>query len=371
MTCGYGHVMQIGSFQSARGELSSPSSPGDRAPVQVGQPSEGALIIIDNYESSDSHGYHVEGAAASLGDLGRAVRRNMRQIIDNRSSMPHVRATSSLQRALSYAPLQAEEAREELREFVRQAAGGNVNLATELLAQVTAEGYRNSALNLSQGIDALLLLQLAKTPLSERSTLSSVEQETYASNLRAALNLPAKGREMVVDQGLLEFFKTSLRDDPLVRQALEGWRSGVREFEAGNNSVVVAAGNSGLAMKGLARVGFRLDGDEDFNLLSVPEVTTVGATTQKDGQLSLAGSSSFGPEVDVLADGDYQGRFGTSYAAPRVANALRAVHISHPDFSSEQAEQWLGSQLGELVEVAGVPLAILDQNRAAGLLSSL
>jgi hypothetical protein len=356
MTCGYGHVMQIGSFQSARGELSSPSSPGDRAPVQVGQPSEGALIIIDNYESSDSHGYHVEGAAASLGDLGRAVRRNMRQIIDNRSSMPHVRATSSLQRALSYAPLQAEEAREELREFVRQAAGGNVNLATELLAQVTAEGYRNSALNLSQGIDALLLLQLAKTPLSERSTLSSVEQETYASNLRAALNLPAKGREMV---------------DPLVRQALEGWRSGVREFEAGNNSVVVAAGNSGLAMKGLARVGFRLDGDEDFNLLSVPEVTTVGATTQKDGQLSLAGSSSFGPEVDVLADGDYQGRFGTSYAAPRVANALRAVHISHPDFSSEQAEQWLGSQLGESVEVAGVPLAILDQNRAAGLLSSL
>lgn len=334
------------------------------------EPTVGASIFIDSFESSESHGHFVEGAAASLGPTGTTIRQNQRQLIDGRVTMPHARATAQLQQAFSTQPLSPDQAAEQLQRFVRDSAAGNLDLASNLLGQLEADGYRNSVVNLSQGIDALVLLQLAKAALGPTSRLTSQAQQIYRANLEAALNLAPGSDEKTSDQAALDLVKVTLAQDPTVRGSVEGWRESVRSFESDHNSVVVAAGNSGAAIKGLARAGFAIDGSEDENLLSVPEVTTVGATTlDAQGRLVFSASSSFGPEVDVLAGGDYQGRFGTSYAAPRVANALRAVHLAHPEFSSEEAELFLTSQLAETAAIAGRPVAVLDERLAAAILS--
>ncbi len=346
------------------------TSPRSSRPQASAPPTVGASIFVDSFESSESHGHYVEGAAASLGPTGPTVRQNQRQMIDGQVTMPHARATTRLQLALSAQPLSPDQAAETLQQFVRDSAAGNLDLASNLLGQIEATGYRNSVVNLSQGIDALVLLQLSKAALGPKSRLSSEAQQTYRTNLGAALNLAPGSDEKSTDQATLELIKGTLKGDPEVQKSVEGWRDSVRSFESGHNSVVVAAGNSGTAIKGLARAGFSVDGSEDLNLLAVPEVTTVGATAvDNQGRLVFSGSSSFGPEVDVLANGDHQGRFGTSYAAPKVANALRAVHLANPDFSSDEAERYLSSRLSDPATIAGQPVAILDDRKATILLA--
>lgn len=329
----------------------------------------GASIFIDSFESSDSHGYFVEGAAQSLGSLGPTQRLHQHQKIDGRVAMPHSIALSTLQFELASQSLSGDVSKEHLETFVTDAAAGNLQWASGLLSQVS--GFQNSVVNLSQGLDAIVLLHMANLPLSAKSKLSSEAQETYGANLRSALKLDPASPQIVVDKALLSLIKTALASSPQVGQAVEGWRQQVRTFEADRNSVVLSAGNSGTAIKGLARAGFDIDGSEDLNVLAVPEVTTVGATTTgSQGGLSLSGTSSFGPEIDVLADGNHQERFGTSYASPKVANALRATHLLHPEFSSDQAEQWLKTQLAESGQIAGHTVAILDSGRAAALLEA-
>ena len=120
----------------------------------------------------------------------------------------------------------------------------------------------------------------------------------------------------------------------------------------------------------LSRLGFRLDGEEDRNLLAVPEVTTVGASqTTPEGAAALSESSSYGPEVDILADGSHGPTFGSSYSAPKVANAMRAVHGRYPEMTSDQVESFVKENLVHSGNAQGRTPAILDLHSASALLS--
>lgn len=123
--------------------------------------------------------------------------------------------------------------------------------------------------------------------------------------------------------------------------------------------MVVAAGNSGQHLQQLSRLGFQLDDQADLNLLAVPEVTTVAASTFSPEGARLSPTSSFGPEVDLAAEGSAAGSFGTSYAAPKVANVMRAVHLRWPAKSSDEVEMFLRDTLC----VPSGPIAILDLDK--------
>lgn len=330
---------------------------------------EGALVIIDNFTSSESHGHLVKGSAATLGSTGPVTAIHQHQMVDGRPTLPHVEALKSFQAGMTEG-LSPQQAADRFERFVGDAAGGNLAWATTLLAEVTAEGYQHSVLNYSQGLDSITLLQLLKHPTGASSKLAAEQKQTYAENLARAV-APDADRplsEPELDNLVLQRLKHSLKESPVVQQATHRWQEQVREFEAGHNSVVIAAGNSGVAQKALARAGFDIDGSEDVNIFAVPEVTVVGATTVGKGGEALAAPSSFGPEVDFLAPGDFGEHFGTSFACPKVANALRAAHLANPDFSSEQAEAWAKAELAYGGQIGDQQVALLDTGRARSLI---
>ena len=335
------------------------------APQGAPKPTKGALIVVDSFQSSSSHGYLVEGAAVSLGKPENLFRVSQHQSVDGRATMPHVAAIGGLQAEVATVALPADQASAGFSKFVTNAAAGNLQLATTLLAGIQAQGFQNSVVNLSQGLDALTLLQLAKYPMGPTSKLPPEQQRTYTDNLRRALSAPAEATAQQLDNLMLQRIKKELKESPEIGQAVEDWRNGVSSFESAHNSVVVAAGNSGKALKGLTAAGFEIDGSEDTNILAVPEVTTVGASVTSPAGVSLSGTSSFGPEVDVVADGDFHGHFGTSFASPKVANVLRAVHVARPDLISDQAEQWVKGTLAEQVAISGQAVGLLDSAKAS------
>jgi len=260
--------------------------------------------------------------------------------------MPHVEAARALQSDWGAKELSPEESSEALDRFIENASTGNLRHVSQQLQEIGEEGFQNSVVNISQGLDALALLQLATYPLGRRSKLPSPQQATYEKNLYSALSFQPKSLhpgnvKIERDNVLLQRIKKRFQVDSDIQGAIQGWNETVRQFESDRNSVVVAAGNSGKHFQLLDRLGFQLDGSEDHNLLAVDEVTTVGA-----GESGVSSPlASFGPEVDLLASGEFEGKFGTSYASPKVANLMRTVHLSHPEYTSDEVEAALKVQL--------------------------
>lgn len=331
---------------------------------------DGALVIIDSFDSQTSHGFLVEGAAGSLGSTGHVFRYNQHQMANGKPTLPHVEAVKGLVAEFASTPLSSKEAQDSFRNFVDAAAGGNLENTTSILKEVTAEGFTHSALNLSQGMDPILLLQLAKHGLGKSSNLNEEQKAVYRQNLLSAVG--AQGTELIerdLDNLLLQTIKQEIAQSPEVGQARDDWQNQVEAFESNHNSVVVAAGNSGQAQKALAAAGFEIDGTEDVNVFAVPGVTVVGATMETArGATILAPPSSFGEEVGFLASGQFGEHFGTSFASPKVANALRGAHLANPEFTSEQAEHWLSEEVSMRAQVEKQEVSLLDTHRATSLL---
>lgn len=360
--------MQIGSLPQ---NLNASSPKTAKLDYNAGDDRQGALIIIDNFQSSQSHGFEVEGAAASLGSTGPVYRYSNLMEFAGRPTLPHVLALSKLQAGASKGSLGEGQASQCMRQFVEDAVGGNIQLASEVLKQVTAEGFHQSVVNYSQGLDSIVLLHLVKQPLSENSKLDPSRKEIYRDNLTKAVAPQASValNEQQLDNLLLQNIKQTLKNSPVVADAKATWQHQVQEFEAGHNSVVLAAGNSGIPSKALKQAGFEIDGSEDLNVFAVPEVTVVGATgTNAAGDITLHNSSSFGPEVSFLAPGDFGENFGTSFASPKVANALRAAHLANPEFTSQQVQDWATTEISHQAEIGGQKLALLDIGRTHSLL---
>lgn len=332
------------------------SSPSEKPPAV-----EGASVFIDAFHDSQAHGTKVETAAREMGDLGPVVRYCQRQA--GGGTLPYTANLKALTEQFRSGPLTEAEANRALDRFLTSAASDYLDFMTGILTEVNADHYTRSTANLSQGFDELTLFQLVGHPLRQLG-----ESSSYAQNLALCLQQERQEADlpqlphpaMARDQLLLRRIGKTLRHSAEVQQAQERWRDAVRTFESGHNSVVVAAGNSGQHLQQLARLGFQLDENLDVNLLAVPEVTTVGASANTAQGESLSPTSSFGPEVDLLAEGSSGGNFGTSYAAPKVANVMRALHLRWPDMSSDEVEQVVREQLC----AASGPIAILDRDQA-------
>ncbi len=349
--------------------------------VQDQSSTRGASIFIDSFQSQTAHGFKVEDAAASMGPIGASHHYCQRDA--GGGSLPHLDSLQRLTPVFASGPLSKAEANAQLDQFLNSASSGYLNLVSDVLDEVKEVGFQNSVVNASLGLDELVLLQLLGHPVGPKSRLSAQQREHYQSNLESCLETEAQASGATLDSSLSRRERAILRDKLLlkrigrtlrgsnrVKAATDRWRSTVQDFESNNNSVVVASGNSGQHTALLSRLGFELDGNEDRNLLAVAEVTTVGASqSTPEGATSLASSSSFGSEVDLLADGSHGASFGTSYSAPKVANTMRAVHQRHPEMTSDQVEAFVKDNLGHTVSAQGHTLAILDLQSASNFLA--
>ncbi len=338
-------------------------------PTQDSADREGALIIIDSFHSPEAHGFQVEGAAGALGPTGPVHRYNQLQNIDGRITMPHVEALRELQSSLSSEALSQEDASECLTSFLDTAISNNLNLVTGLLKEASAEGFKNSVVNLSQGFDPITYFKIVKSPLGGKE-LSDQQKQIYFHNLASAVSNQA-GDVGEFDNRLLGSIKSAVTSSEKVETARTAWREQVRSFESNHNSVVVAAGNSGQELSAMSQAGFEIDGSEDVNVFAVPEVTTVAASaTSEEGGIILPSPSSFGPEVDFIVSGFHGESFGSSFAAPKVANIMRAAHAFNPGATSDQIEEWARTEVSAVGEIRGHEVAILREELASSLLET-
>ncbi|MCA9775846.1 MAG: hypothetical protein KC800_03985 [Candidatus Eremiobacteraeota bacterium] len=328
---------------------------------------KGALILIDSFHSPDAHGFQVEGAARSLGPTGPVYHYNQLQNVDGRVTMPHVEAMRELQSTMSSEVLSPETARESLTSFLDSAISSNISLVTGLLKEVSSEGFQNSVVNLSQGFDPITYFKIVKSPLGGKD-LSDQQKQIYFHNLNSAVS-PQAADVSKFDNLLLGSIKTAINGSEKIESARNAWREQVRNFESNHNSVVVAAGNSGQELSAMTQAGFDIDGSEDLNVFAVPEVTTVAASaTSEGGGIILPSPSSFGPEVDFIVSGFHGESFGSSFAAPKVANIMRAAHAFNPSATSDQIEDWAKTEVSAVGEIRGHEVGILREELASSLL---
>ena len=121
----------------------------------------------------------------------------------------------------------------------------------------------------------------------------------------------------------------------------------------------------------MSQAGFDIDGSEDFNVFAVPEVTTVAASAStEEGGIILPSPSSFGPEVDFIVSGFHGESFGSSFAAPKVANIMRAAHAFNPGATSDQIEEWARTEVSAVGEIRGHEVGILREELASSLLQA-
>ena len=329
-----------------------------RPPAGVAVPGPGAVV-----EHFVTHGQAVREAAHQTGHEGPTV-----EIELNRD-------LSDTQRAEMYGPAlelwksdNPEDLRNSLYESAITSRTRTLDDAAAGLEDVTAAGadgtVANFSISRSQAWTANNLLSRmlpsdANDPESvaaaraERAKFASafgVSDEDLSSS-DPAIQGPARQQMF---QGVIDLV-ASTEGDPRLQDAKSRYEEAVLDFEAGGNSVVVAAGNDGGVRPfwEQAAHGLPLQVPADFarNDLSTSAVTTVGATRLWEGQAYPAEYSSNSSEVDIYASGYLRPpgssnvEEGSSYASPQVAVGMAALHRQFSHLSSSQVESLMRERL--------------------------
>ena len=261
--------------------------------------------------------------------------------------------------------------------------------ATTSLGDLSQAGAHDSVVNISaSGSQAAtvnnLLKRMVPTDPNNPESVSAAraERAKYAQAFGVSdADLSSQDTEVQgaarqkLFQGVVDLVG-STQTDPRFSEAKTAYTQAVTKFEAGNNSVVVAAGNDGVVENYWENAAHNkpLNVPKEFtqNDLGVEEATVVGATRNWEGTHYPAEYNNRYGGVDVYANG-YAGdstpkaNEGTSFAAPRVARAMAALHGQFPGLSSDKAENLMRNQLtGTLPNFYDSPvLPVLDEKRTS------
>lgn len=275
----------------------------------------GALVLCDQFEGPSAHGQLVAQVARQAGFAGKIVALPFEDAAD-----PAQQRLGELVEAWGTAQ-DGASVRAHLAESMLWTRLQAVNAATQRLLTVTEAGARNVALNFSFGSTPALCVS---------AVLAMTRDPASAQQAQEQLAL-AFGSE--VEAGLVEMAQATTRDPRLVEARAE-FAEAARGFEAGHNSLVLAAGNDGAFARSL-----NCGVPEGFTLsdLVTPETTVVGA-------LEAGKPAAYNSEgVTVLAPGAFalgqEVVHGTSFAAPVVAAAMASLHGRFPELSSQQVEK--------------------------------
>lgn len=326
-----------------------------------------------------THGLQVARAARQQGFQGRLVA-NPVQMSAFQERPPEW--------SLFQPNLTKEQSLDAIRAYASTGAQRMANDQAESLDRLSAQGKTQSVVNVSLGVSQAGqvsdLYRLAFGPLGASKT--AIHNYAIAFGLdEQKLSDPdpkihSAERQRLV-QSLLDQVGQAWESDPALAAARKRWDAAVDRFEAGHNSVVIAAGNEGDRLQSLVPggPGLNIPANATTNILENQAVTSVGATrwwSRPDGpKEQLAAYSSRSPGVDIYATGSVGYRhsaaltnWGTSFAAPRVAATMATLHQRNPELSSAQIETLVKS-LTHPLEGPNGPLQVLDYSKALQLMS--
>ena len=228
-------------------------------------------------------------------------------------------------------------------------------------------GEQNSVRNFSSGITKAEMVQemftKAKTAWNSDDPVAKQQGYTALSNYARAYDLNLdhlisddvklrSPQNVKLLQGLTNTVSETIDRSPMVARSRQRFQGSVDAYESRNNSVVVAAGNSGdftdFLANEFAKAGTNgLPADFEASILSNNSVTTVGAL---DGE-NVASYSSRSGHVDVYADGTAADgtSVGTSFAAPKVSAVMASLHAANPHASSDEIQRMLQTELAKNV----------------------
>ncbi|MFN8611776.1 MAG: S8 family serine peptidase [Vulcanimicrobiota bacterium] len=335
-----------------------------QAQVKV-QPQPGTLYLSDFFKSNQpdqmSHGEIVERSALSSGFSGPIVRH---EVPDN----PLTEKAHRLGSYLDQRQFTPEEMRTYLGSYAEQCQVGQMQSATADLRMWLEQGAHHSSINLSRGCGQA---QVVEAIYHQVNDAWGFEGASQVASLRR-LNKVAAGLEVDVpsllsrdpqvagparqefQQKLVDLVARASQHSPLLAQAQSEYDEVVNQLAQSKVSITVAAANSGTLLDEMAReaYGLRLHTPANFwnNRLANAQVVTVGGTSQG----RVAPYTNPDPGIDFWADGDARVdpkdpsklvNYGTSFAAPRLGVLLSRAHQLHPDWSNQQAEQFLREHL--------------------------
>ena len=347
---------------------------------------EGSLIIVDRFSPSPTpfggsalevpHGALVQQSAMDTGFRGNLVTSPSDVSF---TPQPLERRKYELLMALAEPGLSPQQTRELLAEQAEVGHRTLLHKNTERLEGLTEAGVRHSAVNFSQGASKASAVESAFN-----SAISGRESENITRAMGVdpdkifhkdpKVSVPERLR---LQQGLTDLISKRIDESTSLKESRAKYQRAVQNFEKNHNSVVVSAGNEGGVADQFAEIAegqrIRLPVGWQSNVLVTPEVTSVGALK---GQ-QVSSYSNRDPEVDLYADGDVaqqgqqQPAEGTSFAAPRVAAGMAALHRQYPQLSSAQVEAKLKSQLGHnIAGPDGSPVTSLNMEKTRAYLQS-
>lgn len=335
-----------------------------------------------------SHGGGVLDTAKKEGFSGQAIPLEIN------------RPLSDAQRQQKYAELtelwSQDKSPQELQKSLYERAVVNrtrlLDNATTSLDDLSQAGAHDSVVNISaSGSQAATVDRLLRrmVPTDKNNPEAVAEARAERAKFAKAFgvndaDLSSEQDEVVgaarqkIFQGVVDLVGKTQSDPRLVTSKKE-YDAAVQHFEAGNNSVVVAAGNEGQVKDFWEKGAFGrpLSVPQDFtrNDLGSPESTVVGATRDWQGTPYPAEYNNQFSGVTLYANG-YEGDGkpkadeGTSFAAPRVSAAMAGLHGKFPGMSSSQIETLLRNRLtGSLPDYYGATvLPVLDEKQTASFL---
>jgi hypothetical protein len=349
----------------------------------------------DTFDPSESvsHGEIGVRAARHSGFRGRVVQNHTE---GPTPSDRQLRASSQLR----FDELQGEEARTALTHILEEDTAGMYRQQVPLLDKMTQVGTRNSAANISwgsspagatQGLYGLAAAawegdtpehrEQARVPLGNMSRAFQLEPGKLLDS-DPAVHAPERQK---LQQSLADFSHDLMENSPVVGQARERYEQAVSDFESGHNSVVVSAGNDGLALERLAarNHGLTIEPPKDFfkSILDTQEVTSVGATRFFTNGSKLeerkAGYSNPHAQVDIYASGSVGlqnpnkvDNYGTSFSAPRVGATMAELHAQNPHLSSSQVETLMKNSLTHELDANAGPVQVLSYDKNYELLKT-
>ncbi len=355
----------------------------------------GTLYVNDTFTPSFAnwsdindvtHGVMVAESARQLGFSG--------PLLGQESSVPgYGQGLPEWASKVSTPSESAREARGKLESYAAGQACSLLERSTEYLNGLTKHGVKDSAVNISYGLNVAksansLYDQLSpamraapedRNPglLDSRGLLDNAIQAfgLDETKLRSADREVRDIEQAKLLQGLLDASEAAYSGSA-VQADRKLYNQAVKTFEAGHNSVVVSAGNQGEDMhliRGLVPTQkLREPGNMTENVLENNDVTLVGSTEHAPGQLFTRRAAYTSPsaEIDIYAPGWLESSRlgvkdveGTSFAAPRVAALMAEIHRRNPGISSVKAEGLLMQQLSHTVEDQSGAYPTLDLER--------
>lgn len=387
------------------GLLNQPTQSITTPPPPPAKAGPGSLIIQDTFTPTimgggdifnpptfiSPHGYDVVGSARQEGFQGQVVPR------DRSAALSLPSAEAPITKRLGTEDLTKEEALGAITSKIRLDASSFLDEQSAFLENETKQGVKNSAANLSLGkskastsaehyTDAIESLYgpqgEAGMLIAEAGGVGPKTFDNYAKafgidadkikNKDESISGPERQK---LQQAIVDHVSGTYDSDPGIKKSSARWDKAVSGFEAGNNSVVIAAGNEGDVAEQFAsgNNGRKIKAPADFekNLLENEAVTSVGAT-QKSGtsQEGRAEWSSVSGGVDVYANGTAsEGVEGTSFAAPRVAATMAQLHKDNPKMTSSQIENLMRNSLTKNLNTGGGQIQVLDHSKTHKYLS--